>query len=125
MIQPLPPLGEPGGPPATPSAPVAHALLDYGKADRTMRPAAQWCLGITAGAVPVLAAAFFAPFVAGTPGAIVGPLLVAAVPFGIGMRLRRGIAYRPLAAGIWTGLALAALIDGLCIAALSGVRFGG
>ena len=90
-----------------------------------MRPATQWCLGIVAGAVPTLAAAFFAPFATGMAGAVIAPLLMGAGLFVVGVRLRRGVAYRPMAAGIWTGIGLAALIDGLCLAALTGGRIAG
>ena len=112
--------GEPDGPPPGP-----HPMLDYARSDRTMRPAAQWCLGIAAGAIPTLATAFFAPFVTGMAGAVIGPLIVAVMLFAVGLRLRRGVAYRAMAAGIWTGIGLAALIDGLCLAALTGGRIAG
>ena len=112
--------GEPGGP-----LPDPHPMLDYAKSDWTMRPAAQWCLGIAAGAIPTLATAFFAPFAAGMAGAVIGPLVVAVMLFTVGLHLRRGVAYRAMAAGIWTGIGLAALIDGLCLTALNGARFAG
>ena len=117
---PAPP-GEPGSSPHAPGP-----MLDYAKTDRTMRPVAQWCLGIATGALPTLAAAVVAPLLAGSiAAAVVGPLVVAALLAAIGIRLRSGVVYRPMAAGIWTGIGLAALVDGLCLATVSGMRIGG
>ena len=99
--------------------------LEYGRPQHAMAVGWQWCLGILLGAVPVLAAALFGPFALGIGGIVAAPLLAAAVLFATGLRLRRGVAYRPMAAGIWTGIALAVLIDGICLAGISGMRIAG
>ena len=105
--------------------PAAPPMLEYGRPNRVMAPGWQFTLGILLSTVSVLALAFTLPFVMGIPGLIVGILLPAGVLFVIGLQLRRGGTYRPMAAGIWTGIALAMLVDGLCWVALSGIRIGG
>ena len=110
--------------PLRPPDPAPAPTLEYARPQHAMAVGWQLCLGILLGAVPVLAAALAGPFALGIAGIVATPLLVAAVLFAIGLRLRRGAAYRPMAAGIWTGIALAALIDGVCIATISGWRVG-
>lgn len=89
-----------------------------------MPTALQWILGILLAVVPILALGFFSPFAMGMAGAVIGPLVPAVVLVPVAWRLRRR-GYCPMASGVLTGVAVALLIDGLCVVALMGVRIGG
>ena len=106
-------------------APAPGRTLEYGRPIGGMSPGWQFCLGLVASSVSILALAIILPIAFGLGGFLAGLLLASAVMAVIGWRLRRGGAYRPMAAGIWTGIALALLLDGLCWVALSGARIGG
>jgi hypothetical protein len=90
-----------------------------------MSPGWQFCLGLVASTVSILVLAIILPIALGMRGLLVGLLVPVVVFVFIGWRLRRGGAYRPMAAGIWTGIGVALLIDGLCWVAVSGMRIGG
>jgi hypothetical protein len=99
-------------------------MLEYGQPAGAMSAAWQFWLGLFASTVSILALAIILPLVAGLGGFLVGLLLYAGILALVGVRLRRG-AYRSMAAGIWTGVGVALLIDGLCWVAVSGMRIGG
>ena len=103
----------------------ARPTLEYGHATGGMSPGWQFCLGLVASTVSVLVLAIILPIALGMRGLIVGMVLAAGVMFAVGWRLRRGGAYRPMAAGIWTGIGVALLLDGMCWVALTGARIGG
>jgi hypothetical protein len=105
--------------------PAVAPMLEYGQPNRAMSSSWQFCLGVLLSAAPILFLAIIGPLVAGVRGLVIGMLLPVAVLAAVAVRMRRGIVYRPMAAGIWTGVALALLLDGLCWFALSGMRIGG
>jgi len=106
--------------------PEAQApMLQYSRPAHAMAPAWQWVLGILLSVVLVLGSGFVGALGAGLGGFVVAPLITSVVMALIGANLRDSVAYRPMAAGIWTGVALAVLLDELCWVAFSGVRIGG
>jgi hypothetical protein len=58
-------------------------------------------------------------------GSILAPLCVIAIAALVASRLRRSQHTRAWAAGIWIGIGIAVLVNGLCWAVISGARFGG
>src|SRR5947207_4857538 len=96
-------------------------MLEYSRPASAMSPGWQFFLGLVASTISILALAIILPITVGLGGFIAGLLVPIAVLIVVGVRLRRG-AYRSIAAGIWTGIALALLIDGACWVATSGMR---
>jgi hypothetical protein len=63
--------------------------------------------------------------VANLPGLIFAPLVVALGAVFVALRLRESQHSRAWAAGIWIGIGVAILLNGLCWVAITGIRFGG
>jgi hypothetical protein len=69
-----------------------------------------------------LGIAFGAPFVVGQIGMLLGPLAAIALLVPLALKLRRNTLYRPWVAGIWIGLGIGLLTDGLCWAFMTGME---
>ena len=110
----------------TPGAgPGGTPPIDY--AQRSAAPPAsvrigQMMAGTVVGAVVFLGLAFAAPFVIGNKGLLVGALLGVVVLVPLALRLRRNPRHRPWAAGIWIGLGIGLLLDGLCWAFMTSME---
>ena len=104
-----------------PQAPVA---LDYAKPPGGLPYGWQAALGAFIACTVILGSALAGIFV-GMAGVIIVPLILVTLFIGMGVTLRRSERSRGWAAGFFIGTATAVLIDGLCWAALSNVRFGG
>lgn len=95
------------------------APLDYAPPPGGMSPAVQMTLGVIAALAIVLPLAVFAPMMMGTAGIFLGPLVGIAIASWIAITLRRSERTRAWAAGIWIGVGIAILVDGLCWVAIS------
>jgi hypothetical protein len=83
------------------------------------------CLAACATAAVILPIAVAGALFGSVVGLILAPLFVIAIAALVASRLRRSQRTRAWAAGIWIGIGVAVLVNGLCWALLSGVRFGG
>jgi hypothetical protein len=98
--------------------------LDYAP-EAEGRPALHLCAGAVATAAVILPLTVVGALFGGMPGLIVGLLFPIAIAALVASHLRRSQRTRAWAAGIWIGVGVAVLMNGLCWALLSGVRFGG
>ena len=107
-----PPNEAPGAGPGGTPPPIEYA--PHSAAPSASVKIGQMMAGTVVGAAVFLGLAFAAPFVIGNKGLLVGALLGVVVLVPLALRLRRNARHRPWAAGIWIGLGIGLLVDGLC-----------
>jgi hypothetical protein len=83
------------------------------------------CLAACATAAVILPIAVAGALFGSVVGLILAPLCVIAVAVVVASRLRRSERTRAWAAGIWIGIGIAVLLNGLCWAIIRAGRFGG
>jgi VIT1/CCC1 family predicted Fe2+/Mn2+ transporter len=89
--------------------------LNYAPPPKKRLPSAvQFCFGVLISIGAVFATAFGMLALDSLSGAIGGPIVVVLVLGIIGAGLYQSSEKRAWAAGLWTGIALAVLIDGAC-----------
>ena len=93
-------------------------VLQYSRPTHGMAPVWQWVLGILLSLIFILGSGFLGAIA--MRGFIFAPLVAALFLATVGAQLQSSVAYRPMAAGIWTGIALGVLLEGLCWVAFSG-----
>ena len=111
----------PAGPGPPGAQPLSYAAADLG-ADRFY--IAQCIVAAAVSAALVVGSGFAMLFLGGI-GIFAGPVAVAVLLITAALRLRRIPRRRGLAAGIWIGIGLAVLLEGVCWFGLSGMRIGG
>ena len=112
-------MGESTDPNPDPSTRPEQVRLDYARPAGGLPPAVQLTLGAIFALAVVMPLTVFAPFVIGMPGVVVGPLVGVAIVGAIAHILRRSGRSRPWAAGVWVGVGIALLTDGICWIALT------
>jgi hypothetical protein len=80
-------------------------------------------LGVILALAVIMPLAVFGPFIAGAFGVIAGPLVGIVIVGSIAYVFRRYETRRAWAAGIWIGVGIAVLVDGICWMAISRMRF--
>jgi hypothetical protein len=98
--------------------------LDYAP-PAVARPTLHMCVGAVATATVILPLTVVGALFGSLVGVVIAPLFAIAIAAVVASRLRRSQRTRAWAAGIWIGIGAAVLLNGLCWAVLSGVRFGG
>jgi hypothetical protein len=103
--------------------------LEYAPSEASARKRIiEFVLGAVATSAAVLGSSFFcatAVSAGGMGGMIAAPLVVAAILGLTAFKLRRKPDSRAFAAGIWTGIAVALLLDGVCWVVILNSRIGG
>ena len=107
-----------------PPAGRAGVPLEYGQPNKSLPPGAQFGLGCVISLGTALPVAFVAGAAAGGIGAFAAPLVVIVILGAVAMSMRKNPARKQWAAGIWTGIGIAVLVDGLCWAAIGGTKLG-
>ena len=108
---------EPTGPN---SPPQPLPPLDYARPAGVGLPrGVQLTLGVILALAVVMPLTVFGPIVAGLPGAFLGPLFGIAIVGAIAYIFRQYETRRTWAAGIWIGVGIAVLVDGVCWLSLS------
>lgn len=102
----------------------ARPPLNYAPPSRGFA-ALEMTLGAFVAAAVILSVGIVAAIALGTIGAILAPLFVATIAACVALLLRRSPRSRAWAAGIWVGIGLSILIDGICWMAIGGQRFAG
>jgi hypothetical protein len=124
---------EPGGPPPDSSAPAPQPAeragafaLEYAHSDVTARRRTAECvlMAIVTCAV-VLGSSFVSLTMNSVEGAIANPLIVIVLSTLVATKLWKNPNRRAVAAGIWIGIGIALLLDGLCWFVMFQSRFGG
>ena len=93
--------------------------LDYGRPSGGLSRGVQLTLGVVIALAVMFPATFFGPVVLGMAGAFVGPLLGIAIVGSAAVTLRESDRTRAIAAGMWTGVGIAVLVDGVCWIAIT------
>ena len=109
---------EPSAPRPDPPAAEGRIPLEYAKPARGLPAGLQFALGCVIAVGTVLPAAFVGGAVAGMGAAVVVPLLVIVVLAAFASSMRNVPTRKGWAAGLWTGIGIAVLVDGVCWAAL-------
>ncbi len=99
----------------------APPRLDYEAPSGGLPRGIQLTLGIVIALVVVMPLMIAGPIIMGTPGVLVGPAVGTAIVGLLALHLRQADRTRAMAAGIWTGVGIAWLVDGVCWMAIVGV----
>ena len=97
--------------------------LDYAQPTGGLPRAAQLTLGVAISLAVMLPLTFFGPLVVGMAGAVIGPLIGASILGSIAVNLKGSDRNKGWAAGLWIGIGIALLLDGICWIAISQMRF--
>jgi hypothetical protein len=111
-------LTEPSAPRPDPPAAEGRVPLEYAKPAGGLPAGLQFALGCVISVGTILPVAFFGGVVAGMGGAVVAPLVVIIVLGSFAALMHKVPTRKAWAAGLWTGIGIAVLVDGLCWAAL-------
>ena len=95
--------------------------LDYAPPGDGLSHGVQLTLGIIIALIVVMPLIFVGPIFFGMAGAILGPVVGVAIVGVFALHLRQYDRTRAMAAGIWTGIGIALLVDGVCWVTLVGM----